>query len=34
LSVDEPRRSPGDPGPHTEQHHAELLDRLGVRPIA
>ncbi|MDT5140066.1 MAG: sulfonate transport system ATP-binding protein [Mycobacterium sp.] len=31
LSVDEPRRSPGNPGPHTEQHRAELLDRLGVR---
>lgn len=31
LTVDEPRRAPGDPGPHTAQHRAELLDRLGVR---
>lgn len=31
LVIDEPRRSPGDPGPHTEQHRAELLERLGVR---
>jgi sulfonate transport system ATP-binding protein len=31
LTIDEPRRAPGDPGPHTEQHRAELLDRLGVR---
>jgi sulfonate transport system ATP-binding protein len=31
LTIDEPRRSPGDPGEHTERHRAELLDRLGVR---
>lgn len=31
LAIDEPRRAPGDPGAHTEQHRAELLDRLGVR---
>ncbi|WP_406815473.1 ABC transporter ATP-binding protein [Mycobacterium sp. M23085] len=31
LAIDEPRRAPGDPGPHTERHRAELLDRLGVR---
>lgn len=31
LAIGEPRRSPGDPGAHTEQHRAELLDRLGVR---
>ncbi|BBY09904.1 ABC transporter ATP-binding protein [Mycobacterium marseillense] len=31
LTIDEPRRAPGDPGPHTEQHRAELLDRLGVQ---
>lgn len=31
LTIDEPRRTPGDPGAHTEQHRAELLDRLGVR---
>jgi sulfonate transport system ATP-binding protein len=31
LTIDEPRRSPGDPGAHTEGHRAELLDRLGVR---
>lgn len=31
LVVEEPRRSPGDPGAHTEQHRAELLDHLGVR---
>jgi sulfonate transport system ATP-binding protein len=31
LTIDEPRRSPGDPGAHTQRHRAELLDRLGVR---
>jgi sulfonate transport system ATP-binding protein len=31
LTIDEPRRSPGDPGAYTERHRAELLDRLGVR---
>lgn len=31
LTIDEPRRTPGDPGPHTERHRAELLDRLGVQ---
>ncbi|MEE2855011.1 MAG: ATP-binding cassette domain-containing protein [Actinomycetota bacterium] len=31
LSIDEPRRAPGDPGAHTDQHRVELLDRLGVR---
>jgi sulfonate transport system ATP-binding protein len=31
MPIEEPRRSPGDPGAHTEQHRAELLDRLGVR---
>lgn len=31
LAVAEPRRTPGHPGPHTEQHRAELLHRLGVR---
>jgi sulfonate transport system ATP-binding protein len=31
VPIEEPRRSPGDPGAHTEQHRAELLDRLGVR---
>jgi sulfonate transport system ATP-binding protein len=31
LTIDEPRRSPGDQGAHTEGHRAELLDRLGVR---
>lgn len=31
LTIDEPRRAPGDPGAHTERHRAELLDRLGVR---
>ncbi|OMB96522.1 sulfonate ABC transporter ATP-binding protein [Mycobacterium colombiense] len=31
LTIEEPRRAPGDPGAHTERHRAELLDRLGVR---
>lgn len=31
VTIQEPRRPPGDPGHHTEQHRAELLDRLGVR---
>ncbi len=31
LTIDQPRRAPRDPGAHTEQHRAELLDRLGVR---
>ncbi|OBJ47875.1 ABC transporter ATP-binding protein [Mycobacterium sp. 1423905.2] len=31
VVIDEPRRAPGDPGAHTEQHRAELLDHLGVR---
>ncbi|GFG65435.1 aliphatic sulfonates import ATP-binding protein SsuB [Mycobacterium kubicae] len=31
VTIDEPRRAPGDPGAHTEQHRAELLDHLGVR---
>lgn len=31
LTIDEPRRAPGDPGARTERHRAELLDRLGVR---
>lgn len=31
LTIDEPRRAPGDPGAHTERHRVELLDRLGVR---
>lgn len=31
LAIEEPRRPPGDPGRHTEQHRAELLHRLGVR---
>lgn len=31
LPIDEPRRAPGDPGPHTERHRAELLNRLGVQ---
>ena len=31
LTIDEPRRAPGAAGGHTEQHRAELLDRLGVR---
>jgi sulfonate transport system ATP-binding protein len=31
AAIAEPRRAPGDPGAHTEQHRAELLDRLGVR---
>lgn len=31
LTIDEPRRAPGDPGPHTELHRAELLDQLGVQ---
>ncbi|GFG95719.1 ABC transporter ATP-binding protein [Mycobacterium timonense] len=31
LTIDEPRRTPGDPGPHTERHRGELLNRLGVQ---
>lgn len=31
LTIDEPRRTPGHPGAHTERHRAELLDRLGVQ---
>lgn len=31
AAIDEPRRAPGDPGAHTEQRRAELLDHLGVR---
>ncbi|OSC24277.1 sulfonate ABC transporter ATP-binding protein [Mycobacterium vulneris] len=31
LTIEEPRRPPGDPGAHTERHRAELLNRLGVR---
>lgn len=31
LTIDEPRRTPGHPGAHTERHRAELLDHLGVQ---
>lgn len=31
LTIDEPRRTPGDPGPHTERHRGELLNRPGVQ---
>ncbi|GAB4596138.1 ABC transporter ATP-binding protein [Mycobacterium avium subsp. hominissuis] len=31
LAIDPLRRTPGEPGAHTERYRAELLDRLGVR---